>query len=84
MDLHPPKEGEAEDEAKAAAIREAFCRTFSVKGIGKLDPGKPLPATLAFTFIRTRPASQHEGKYEWIPTALFRCPAAIEMNARKC
>ena len=83
MDLHPPREGEAEDEAKAAAIREAFCRTFSVKGIGKLDPGKPLPATLAFTFIRTRPASQHEGKYEWIPTALFRCPAAIEMNAQK-
>ena len=83
MDLHQSREGEAEDEAKAAAIREAFCRTFSVKGIGKLDPGKPLPTTIAFTFIRTRPTSQHEGKYEWIPTALFRCPAAIEMNAQK-
>ncbi len=54
-----------------------------MKGIRKLDPGKPLPAILAFTFIRTRPAPHHEGKYEWIPTALFRCPATIEMHATK-
>ena len=76
-------EGETEEQAKAAAIREAFCRTFSMKGIGRLDPGEPLPAMLAFIFIRTRPGPQGEGKYQWMPTALVRCPSAIRMQTPK-